>query len=50
MKSKQVLSREQEPEKRVKNFDEVNLGYNEEEAKEEAMRCLQFIVCQCLSC
>lgn len=41
MKSKQVPTREQEPEKRVKNFDEVNFGYSEEEAKEEASRCLQ---------
>ena len=41
MKSKQVPIREQEPEKRIKNFDEVNLGYNEEEAKEESSRCLQ---------
>jgi len=41
MKSKQVPTREQEPEKRIKNFDEVNFGYNEEEAKEEASRCLQ---------
>ncbi len=41
MKSKQVPTREQEPEKRVKNFDEVNFGYSEEEVKEEASRCLQ---------
>ncbi len=41
MKSRQSLTREQEPEKRIKNFDEVNLGYSEECAKEEAERCLQ---------
>lgn len=41
MKSKQIPTREQEPEKRIKNFDEVNFGYNEEEAKREASRCLQ---------
>ena len=40
MKSKQVPTTEQEPEKRLKNFDEVNLGYNEEGAKKEASRCL----------
>ncbi len=41
MKSKQIPTREQEPGKRIRNFDEVNLGYNEEEAKQEASRCLQ---------
>lgn len=41
MKSKQIPTREQEPEKRVKNFEEVNFGYNEEEAGKEASRCLQ---------
>ena len=30
----------QEPEKRVKNFNEVALGYSEETAIDEAMRCL----------
>lgn len=33
--------REQEPEKRIKNFEEVPLGYNEQEAAVEAARCLQ---------
>ena len=33
--------REQPKEKRTKNFDEVNLGYNNEEAIKEANRCLQ---------
>ncbi len=32
---------EQDPRLRVKNFKEVNLGYSEEIAKEEAKRCLQ---------
>lgn len=41
MKSKKIPTREQEPEKRITNFDEVNLGYNDEEAKQEASRCLQ---------
>lgn len=31
----------QKPEERIKNFDEVNLGYNEELAIKEASRCLQ---------
>ncbi|MBO6137470.1 MAG: NADPH-dependent glutamate synthase [Lachnospiraceae bacterium] len=37
---KRVPVREQEPEVRAKNFDEVCLGYNKEEAMEEATRCL----------
>ncbi len=32
---------EQPPEERVKNFDEVPLGYSEEQALTEASRCLQ---------
>ena len=32
--------REQKPEVRAKNFEEVCLGYNEEEAMAEASRCL----------
>lgn len=32
--------REQEPKVRATNFDEVCLGYNEEEAVQEAARCL----------
>ncbi len=37
---KKVPVREQDPAQRAKNFDEVCLGYNEEEAKDEASRCL----------
>ena len=37
---KKVPVREQEPAVRAKNFEEVCLGYSEEEAKEEASRCL----------
>ena len=33
--------REQEPKERIKNFNEVPYGYNEEEAVAEASRCLQ---------
>ena len=37
---KRVKIREQEPKVRATNFDEVCLGYNEEEAVAEANRCL----------
>ena len=37
---KKVAVREQEPAVRAKNFEEVCLGYNEEEAVAEAGRCL----------
>jgi len=33
--------REQDPKERIKNFKEVPYGYNEEEALQEASRCLQ---------
>ena len=36
---------------RVRNFNEVELGYTEEEARAEAQRCLQCGICsECLSC
>ena len=38
----------QDPKVRVKNFNEVALGYNEEQAQEEASRCLQRIKPQCV--
>ena len=37
---KKVPVREQDPKVRATNFEEVCYGYNEEEAKEEASRCL----------
>ena len=37
---KKVPVREQDPKERAANFDEVCLGYNEEEAVREAERCL----------
>ncbi|MDM0993254.1 NADPH-dependent glutamate synthase [Clostridium perfringens] len=40
LKNKRVKSREQDPIERGKNFKEVSLGYGEEEAIEEANRCL----------
>ncbi|MBR0575928.1 NADPH-dependent glutamate synthase [Proteiniclasticum sp. BAD-10] len=41
MKLDRVPVREQEPAKRILNFQEVSYGYNQEEAVEEASRCLQ---------
>ena len=41
MSPKKVPIPEQKPEERVKNFNEVALGYTPEQAKEEAARCLQ---------
>ena len=37
---KRVPVAEQEPKVRARNFEEVCLGYNDTEAKEEAERCL----------
>ena len=45
---KKVPVREQEPAVRAKNFEEVCLGYSEEEAKEEASRCLNCKNAQCM--
>ncbi|MBN2046254.1 MAG: NADPH-dependent glutamate synthase [Anaerolineaceae bacterium] len=39
---------EQAPEERVENFDEVNLGFTEEDARREAERCLQCKRAQCV--
>jgi glutamate synthase (NADPH/NADH) small chain len=38
--TKKVKGRVQDPSVRVKNFDEVELGFNDEEALKEANRCL----------
>lgn len=45
---KKVPVREQDPKVRATNFDEVCLGYNEEEAKAEASRCLNCKNPQCV--
>ncbi len=45
---KRVPVREQEPLVRAANFEEVCLGYNEEEAVEEAARCLNCKNAQCI--
>ncbi len=45
---KKVPVREQEPKVRAKNFEEVCLGYNREEAMEEASRCINCKNAQCI--
>lgn len=45
---KKVPVREQEPKVRAANFEEVCLGYNKEEAMEEAQRCLDCKNAQCV--
>lgn len=40
LKKKRVKAKEQDPLERVNNFNEVSLGYKEEDAIEEAKRCL----------
>ena len=45
---KKVPVREQDPKERAKNFEEVCLGYNKEEAMEEASRCLNCKNAQCM--
>ncbi|MFH2028468.1 MAG: NADPH-dependent glutamate synthase [Nanoarchaeota archaeon] len=44
-----IKSPEQDPSKRVKNFDEVCLGYDDNMAVEEASRCLQCAKPKCVS-
>ena len=48
-KKNRVPEREQEPEVRAKNFEEVCLGYNKEEAMEEASRCLNCKNARCIT-
>ena len=45
---KKVPVREQDPKVRATNFEEVCLGYNIEEAKEEATRCLECKNAKCI--
>ncbi len=45
---KRVPVREQDPKGRATNFEEVCLGYNEEEAVAEAKRCLQCKNARCM--
>ena len=46
---KKVPVREQDPKVRASNFNEVCLGYNLEEAMEEATRCLQCKNAKCIA-
>jgi glutamate synthase (NADPH/NADH) small chain len=46
---KRVPVREQDPKVRATNFDEVCLGYNKEEAMEEASRCIQCKNAKCIT-
>ena len=46
---KKVPVREQAPDVRNKNFDEVCLGYNIDEAKEEATRCINCKNAKCIT-
>lgn len=45
---KKVPVREQDPKERAANFEEVCLGYNKEEAMEEAARCINCKNAQCI--
>lgn len=45
---KKVPVREQDPKVRTANFQEVCLGYNKEEAMEEASRCLNCKNAKCI--
>ncbi len=49
IKKEAIEMPKQEPEVRVKNFNEVALGYSEEQALEEATRCLQCVKPQCVA-
>ena len=49
LNKKAVEMAKQEPKIRAKNFNEVALGYTEEQALEEASRCLQCVKPQCIS-
>ena len=48
-KKNRVPVREQAPEVRAKNFEEVCLGYNKEEAMEESSRCLNCKNARCIT-
>lgn len=46
---KKVPVREQDPQKRARNFEEVCLGYNKEEAMKEASRCIKCKNAKCIT-
>jgi glutamate synthase (NADPH/NADH) small chain len=45
---KKVPVREQDPKVRATNFEEVCYGYNQEEAMEEASRCINCKNAKCI--
>jgi glutamate synthase (NADPH/NADH) small chain len=49
IKKEAVEMPKQKPKERVKNFNEVALGYSEAQALEEASRCLQCVKPQCVT-
>lgn len=49
LEKKAVLMQEQPAQDRIKNFNEVPLGYTEEEAIREASRCLQCVKKPCIA-
>ena len=49
IKKEAIEMPKQEPYVRVKNYNEVALGYNEAQALEEASRCLQCVKPQCIT-
>ena len=49
MNNTKTAVNEQPPKLRIKNFDEVPLGYSEQEAVKEAERCLQCFKKPCVS-
>ena len=48
MNDERVIGKIQDPKKRIKNFEEVELGYTKEEALKEANRCLQCVNPRCV--
>lgn len=48
MNDEKVIMKAQDPNVRNKNFEEVELGYTEEEAKKEASRCLHCKIPRCV--
>ncbi|MCP4682208.1 MAG: FAD-dependent oxidoreductase [Desulfobacterales bacterium] len=46
-----ALSQSKDPQERKTSFEEVDLGFSEEEARREALRCLNCgICCECMEC
>ncbi len=46
-----VQSQFKDPQERINSFEEVDLGFSEEEARMEALRCLNCgVCCECMEC